>query len=180
MRNPDTRSHEGLSRRGFLGRSGALLGSALMARATGEAQAAEGRILLSKRPDGPYDFARPENCLYTVCLNCNTGCGIKVKLQEGVVTKIDGNPYNPWTLFPHLPEPVSPFDAVYVDGSICPKGQAGLQTAYDPYRIRKVLKRAGKRGEGKWITIDFAQAVKEIVEGGKLFAHVPGEEQRQV
>jgi len=180
MRNPDTRSHEGLSRRGFLGRSGALLGSALIARATGEAQAAEGRILLSNRPDAPYDFARPENCLYTVCLNCNTGCGIKVKLQDGVVTKIDGNPYNPWTLFPHLPESVSPFDAVYVDGSICPKGQAGLQTAYDPYRIRKVLKRAGKRGEGKWITIDFAQAVKEIVEGGKLFAHVPGEENRQV
>ena len=27
-----------------------------------------------------------------------------------------------------------------MDGSICPKGQAGLQTAYDPYRIRKVLK----------------------------------------
>lgn len=67
-----------------------------------------------------------------------------------------------------------------MDGSICPKGQAGLQTACDPYRIRKVLKRAGKRGENKWITIDFDQAVREIVEGGKLFAHVPGEENRQV
>jgi anaerobic selenocysteine-containing dehydrogenase len=170
----------GLTRRSFLGSSGALLGGTLMARATGEARAAEGRILISGRPDAPYDFADPANCLYTTCLNCNTGCGIKVKVQDGVVTKIDGNPYNPWALFPHLPDSVSPFDAVVVDGSICPKGQAGLQTAYDPYRIRKVLKRAGKRGEGKWITIPFEQAIREIVEGGKLFAHVPGEENREV
>ena len=179
MKAPVPSSPSGLSRRAFLGRSGALLGGSLLARAM-NAEAAEGRILVSNRPDAPYDFAKPENCLYSVCLNCNTGCGIKVKVQEGVATKIDGNPYNPWTLFPHLPESVSPFDAVYVDGSICPKGQAGLQTAYDPYRIRKVLKRAGKRGENKWITIDFDQAVREIVEGGRLFAHVPGEENREV
>ena len=172
----------GFSRRSFLGRGGALLGGALMARATSVASGAEarGRILISDRPDAPYDFSDPANCLYSTCLNCNTGCGIKVKVQDGVVTKIDGNPYNPWALFPHLPDSASPFDAVYVDGSICPKGQAGLQTAYDPYRIRKVLKRADKRGKGKWITIPFEQAIQEIVEGGKLFAHVPGEENRHV
>jgi anaerobic selenocysteine-containing dehydrogenase len=179
MKRHPVHGSEGLSRRTFLERSGALLGGSLLTRAM-NANAAEGRILISSRPDAPYELARPENCLYSVCLNCNTGCGIKVKIQNGVVTKIDGNPYNPWTLFPHLPGSASPFDAVYVDGSICPKGQAGLQTAYDPYRIRKVLKRAGKRGENRWITIDFDQAIREIVEGGKLFAHVPGEENREV
>lgn len=40
---------------------------------------------------------------------------------------------------------------------------------YDPYRITKVLKRAGARGEGKWITIPFHQAIEEIVNGGVLF-----------
>ena len=64
--------------------------------------------------------------------------------------------------------------------AICPKGQAGIQTAYDPYRITKVLKRAGKRGENKWMTIPFDQAIDEIVNGGKLFSHVPGEENRMV
>lgn len=178
--NPTPDSIPGLSWRSFLGRSGALLGGALLARATGTARAAEGRILISDRPDAPYDFSDPATCLYSTCLNCNTSCGIKVKVQDGVVTKIDGNPYNPWALFPHLPGSASPFDAVYVDGSICPKGQAGLQTAYDPYRIRKVLKRAGRRGEGRGVTIEFDQAIKEIVEDGKLFAHVPGEANRQV
>ena len=44
----------------------------------------------------------------------------------------------------------------------------------------KYLKRAGKRGENKWVSIPFEQAVKEICEGGKLFAKVPGEENREV
>ena len=50
-----------------------------------------------------------------------------------------------------------------------PKGQAGIQTLYDPYRIVKVLKRAGKRGENKWQTVSFDQALTEIVNGGDLF-----------
>ena len=45
-----------------------------------------------------------------------------------------------------------------------------MQTVYDPFRITQVLKRAGKRGENKWVTIPFDQAITEIVEGGKLFA----------
>src|SRR6266511_2974450 len=64
--------------------------------------------------------------------------------------------------------------AAKVDSAICPKGQAGHQGAYDPYRIRKVLKRAGKRGENRWTSIPFDQAVDEIVKGGKLFAHEIG------
>jgi anaerobic selenocysteine-containing dehydrogenase len=113
-------------------------------------------------------------------MNCNTGCGIKAKIQDGVLTKIDGSPYNPWALFPHLPMTASPDDAARVDGALCPKGQAGIQNLYDPYRLRKVLKRAGKRGESKWESISFDQAVTEIVEGGKLFTRVPGEEHRHV
>jgi tetrathionate reductase subunit A len=47
---------------------------------------------------------------------------------------------------------------------------------YDPYRILKVLKRVGKRGENKWQSIPFEQAVEEIVNGGNLFGegHVDG------
>ncbi|MCX6548036.1 MAG: molybdopterin-dependent oxidoreductase [Acidobacteria bacterium] len=118
--------------------------------------------------------------LYTVCLNCNTGCGIKVKIIDGVAVKIDGSPYNPFTLNPHLPMTEGLERAARVDGGICPKGQAGHTGAYDPWRIRKVLKRAGKRGEGKWTSIPFGQAMDELANGGKLFAHVPGEENRVV
>jgi tetrathionate reductase subunit A len=128
----------------------------------------------------PYDLSLPENVLRTVCLQCNTGCGIKVKLLRGVAVKIDGNPQSPWTMTPHLPYALSPFETTPIDGAICPKGQAGIQTVYDPYRLRAVLKRAGPRGSNQWRTIPFAQAIDEIVNGGLLFADVRGEERRRV
>jgi len=173
-----------VSRRSFLG-NGAFLGGlfAVVLKGNEEELAAATvapAILNNGRPDVPYDLVHPENMIYSVCMNCNTGCGIKAKMQDGVLTKIDGSPYNPWALFPHLPMTASPDDAARVDGALCPKGQAGIQNLYDPYRLRKVLKRAGKRGESKWESISFDQAVTEIVEGGKLFTKVPGEENRQV
>jgi len=115
-----------------------------------------------------YPLNKPENILYTSCLQCNTGCGIRTKLINGVVAKIDGSPYDPLNFWPHLPYQTSPLDVGSVDGWICPKGQAGIQSAYDPYRIRQVLKRAGKRGEQKWETISFEQAIDEIVNGGQF------------
>jgi len=171
------------TRRGFLA-GGALLGGAFLlghSEATASNRQAKGNAVMnSDRPDAPYELVKPGNMIYTACLQCNTGCGITCKQQNGIITKIDGNPYNPWTLLPHLQYTTHPEDAAPVDGSICLKGQSGIQTAYDPYRIREVLKRAGKRGENKWITIPFDQAIKEICEGGKLFASIPGEENRNV
>ena len=127
-----------------------------------------------------YELLKAENTLYSVCLNCNTGCGIKVKILDGVAVKIDGNPYNPFNLHPHLDMTETPAAAALIDAGLCPKGQAAHQGAYDPYRVTRVLKRAGKRGENKWVSIPFSQAIDEIVVGGRLFAHVPGEEKRQI
>jgi anaerobic selenocysteine-containing dehydrogenase len=169
------------SRRAFL-RSAALLGgsaaaSQVPAAWTGprRAEAAPDQI-----PAEAYVLAKPERLLYSVCQQCNTQCGIKVKLHDGLVTKIDGNPYSPWNMTPHIPYATPVVEAAAVDAALCPKGQAAIQTAYDPYRLVKVLKRAGKRGENRWTTIPFDQAVAEIVEGGFLFRDVPGEETRRV
>lgn len=116
-----------------------------------------------------YVHNKPENQIYSVCQQCNTNCGIKVKLVDGMVAKIDGNPYSPWTLTPNISYETPIQDAAIIEGAICPKGQAGIQALYDPYRIVKVLKRAGKRGENKWQVIPFDQAIAEIVNGGDLF-----------
>ena len=45
-----------------------------------------------------------------------------------------------------------------------------------PDRITVPLKRAGKRGEGKWKPISWDQLIKEVTEGGKIFADL-GEDQ---
>jgi len=116
-----------------------------------------------------YVHYLPENQIYSVCQQCNTQCGIKMKFVDGLLAKIDGNPYSPWTMTPQIPYKTPIAEAATIEGSICPKGQAGIQALYDPYRLVKVLKRAGKRGENKWQTVAFDQAVSEIVNGGNLF-----------
>jgi anaerobic selenocysteine-containing dehydrogenase len=121
--------------------------------------------------EGVFFESKPENQIYTVCLQCNTGCAIRVKLLNGVAAKIEGNPYSPWTLWPHPAFDTPIKDMATLDGGLCPKGQAGIQSAYDPYRIVSVLKRkpGTKRGAGQWVSVPFDKAIEEIVEGGNLF-----------
>ncbi|AVX31589.1 Tat (twin-arginine translocation) pathway signal sequence [Carboxydocella thermautotrophica] len=166
-----------INRRDFLKTSALLGGVAVLA---GQAEPLTEAVAATGKPQDKYPLDNPENMIYSVCLQCNTGCGIKVKLLNGQAVKIDGNPYSPWTMYPSIKYATDIKEAAKIDGAICPKGQSGIQTVYDPYRIRRVLKRAGKRGSNKWVSIPFSQAIKEIVYGGKLFASVPGEENRVV
>ncbi|KUG28094.1 tetrathionate reductase subunit a [hydrocarbon metagenome] len=162
-----------ISRREFMKRA-ALAGGAAAVGVPGLLGHIQAGAAQAADPDGQARH-RPENQIYSVCQQCNTNCGIKVKIVDGRVAKIDGNPYNPWTLAPHLPPNIPLTEAALMEGALCPKGQAGIQTLYDPYRVVKVLKRAGKRGENKWTAIPFEQAVAEVVEGGDLFGEGPVE-----
>jgi len=119
-----------------------------------------------------YVLADPENVLYSTCLQCHVTCQIKAKTWDGVLAKLTGNPYSPQNYLPHLAYETSPFDAATADGKLCPKGQSGIQTYADPYRVRKVLKRNGPRGSNKWKAIPFDQFIDEVVAGGQLFADI--------
>jgi tetrathionate reductase subunit A len=167
-RGPSPEGASGCSRRDFLRLSAMLGGSAALLGGSPTAARAIAEALAGRRT---FFETLPENQINTVCLQCNTGCAIKVKLQDGVAAKIDGNPYSPWTQWPHAAYATPVKDLAKVEGAICPKGQAGLQTAYDPYRIMSVLKRkpGTRRGGGEWVTIPFAQAIDEVVSGGDLF-----------
>ncbi|HEY6004437.1 MAG TPA: molybdopterin dinucleotide binding domain-containing protein [Anaeromyxobacter sp.] len=157
-----------VSRRLFLKVSAAAGGTAaLLGGSTAAARVKE--ALEGKR--APFFETLPENQIHTVCLQCNTGCGIRVKIQDGVAAKIDGNPYSPMTLSPHVAYATPVKEMARTEGAICPKGQSGLQTAYDPYRLMSVLKRkpGTRRGAGEWVTIPFDRAIDEVVNGGDLF-----------
>lgn len=122
-----------------------------------------------------YHYNDLDHIIYSACLQCHTACPIKCKIVDGVLVKIDGNPFSPQSRIPNVPY-ASPLDkGAPVEGKICPKGQSGIETLYDPHRIRKVLKRkpGTQRGAGQWITIDFNDAINEIVEGGDLFGEGP-------
>lgn len=136
------------------------------------------------------DSYTADDVLQTMCMQCNTFCTIKVRLTDSpegeeatsLVRKIAGNPYSPLTTQPIGPIPydTSPQDAVKGIGNMardaksrsggiaCLKGQAGIQVVHDAKRITAPLKRVGKRGSGKWTTISWKQALKEILDGSDL------------
>jgi len=160
-----------VSRRTLL-KSGALLGgSALLLSQIESAfnllRAAEASGSISK----DYPLSKETSVIYSICLQCHTACPIKVKILNGVAVKIDGNPYSE-NMIPHLNYSTPLKKAAKIDAKLCPKGQAGIQSLYDPYRVVKVLKRNGPRGSNKWKTIPFDKAIDEIVNGGRLFASI--------
>jgi len=112
----------------------------------------------------------------TVCLGCHSACGLQVKVVDGVVAKVSGNPYHPNTMEPHLPYDTDPKAAEKSEGTACAKAGALIQTLYNPDRLLHPLKRVGPRGSGKWKTITWEQAYDDIVKGGDLFGegHVDG------
>jgi anaerobic selenocysteine-containing dehydrogenase len=131
----------------------------------------------------PYELMKAENTLYSTCLQCHVACGFKARTSDGTLAKITGNPYCPQNLLPHIPYDTPVQVAAKSDAKLCAKGQAGIQTYYDPYRIRKVLKRTGPRGSNKWKSISFDRFIDEVTAGGQLFAeigdkrHYPGFEE---
>jgi anaerobic selenocysteine-containing dehydrogenase len=110
---------------------------------------------------------------YSVCDLCSGSCGISLRIAQGALVKIGGNPYHPvstsrptafWT----------PLDkALKLGGSVCAVGSSGIQSLYDPFRIQKPLKRVGPRGSGKWKAVHWDQAISEIAEGGNIFGEGP-------
>ena len=136
-----------------------------------------------------YQDYGAENVIFSTCEQCNTYCTIKAYVTEGskdgpystVIRKLAGNQYSPLNMVPDgaidyatpIDEAVKGTGDVKVGGRgarggrICLKGQAGIQTAYDPYRIKQPLKRAGERGSGKWKIVSWDEAYDEIVEGSK-------------
>jgi len=156
-------------------KSGALLGGVglLMSQIEG----VFGFLKEAEAKELMYPLADAKHVIYSVCLQCHTACPIKVKILDGIAVKIDGNPYSAQNMIPNIRQDISPWLAAKIDAKLCPKGQAGIQSLYDPYRIIKVLKRDGPRGSNRWKVIPFSQAIDEIVIGGYLFKDI-GENRR--
>jgi anaerobic selenocysteine-containing dehydrogenase/Fe-S-cluster-containing dehydrogenase component len=60
----------------------------------------------------------------TTCRGCPAGCGLIAKSVNGRITKAEGNPEHP-----------------IGRGRLCPRGQATVQSVYNPYRFRQPLLR---------------------------------------
>lgn len=175
-----------MKRRTFLKVSAATVAAGVVASSFRDAEAAEWKKLVGKTGSQPDPVEGEMQIVRSVCLMCHGGCGIQAKIVNGELARLTGNPYHPntydYTAKGDIVEE-SDLDAGPNGkdvGSLCPKGQAGVYSLYSPFRLQHPLKRVGPRGSGKWKTISWDQAIKEICDGGYLFKNVPGEENRKV
>ena len=84
--------------------------------------------------------------VYGHCRACTLTCPAYIVSEDGRVVSMESVP----------PE----------EGGVplCGRGVATVQLEYSPTRVRYPLKRAGKRGEGKWERISWDQAIQEVAE----------------
>ena len=85
----------------------------------------------------------------TTCFNCESACGLLAYVDRDTlqVRKFEGNPEHPGSR-----------------GRNCAKGPATLNQVVDPDRILRPLKRAGERGEGRWVEVGWDEALDDIAE----------------
>ena len=86
------------------------------------------------------------NVVRAVCPHdCPDTCGISVTVDNGRATKIRGDKEHPFT-----------------DGYLCTKVAHYLDRVYHPDRLTRPLRRIGKKGEGKFEPISWAEAIATI------------------
>ncbi|MCB9446680.1 MAG: molybdopterin-dependent oxidoreductase, partial [Ardenticatenaceae bacterium] len=132
-----------ISRRNFLKMSSAALGALVVGQMLPPAVAA------AAKQAGMLD-ENYTGVITTMCEMCVWRCGVRAKVVEGRVVKLDGNPDHP-----------------HSRGKLCTRGQSGLMNTYDPDRVLTPLIRAGKRGEGKFRQASWDEAL-DLVAGQML------------
>jgi thiosulfate reductase/polysulfide reductase chain A len=86
-----------------------------------------------------------EKDVYSLCFMCSVRCPIKVRVVDGQVRWIEGNPH-----------------VAGMEGSLCPRGAAGINMLYDNERLKSPLIRDGDRGSGKWRKATWDEALDYI------------------
>jgi anaerobic selenocysteine-containing dehydrogenase len=83
----------------------------------------------------------------TTCFNCESACGLLAYVDAGTgrVRKFEGNPEHPGSR-----------------GRNCAKGPATINQVTDPDRVLYPLRRAGRRGAGRWERISWDEALDAL------------------
>ena len=99
----------------------------------------------------PTEVIKEDVWIPSTCQMCYNQCGIKIHRVDGIVVKIEGDPECP-----------------RAKGKICAKGNSGIMTLYNPYRLKSPLRRTNpEKGIGidpKWQEISWDEALDSVSE----------------
>ncbi|QKF07834.1 molybdopterin-dependent oxidoreductase [Berryella wangjianweii] len=138
------RSDQSVSRRSFV--KGASAAGALGTLSAAGLTSASGWLVPSAAS------AEPEEHVAYLChqFHCLSGCCLKCTVRDGRIAKIEPN------------------DKVEKeDQRICLRGISEVQHVYATDRLQTPLKRVGERGEGKFVSISWDEAIKTVADAIK-------------
>lgn len=88
-----------------------------------------------------------EKEIYSICFMCSVRCPIKILVKDGQVKWVEGNPF-----------------VAGMEGSLCPRGAAGISLLYDNERVQTPMIRVGERGAGHWRKASWDEALDLVGE----------------
>ncbi len=137
-----------LPRREFLRMLGVAAGAATVGGCGREWAVPDRLVDLALRGPGLESQAQ------TICGLCEGGCGLTVRLVDGMPVGLKGNPHHPLNR-----------------GGLCPVGQAGLEVLYAPDRLQGPLRRnpAGEYDSTSWEDAleEIASRIVDLVTAGE-------------
>jgi anaerobic selenocysteine-containing dehydrogenase len=121
--------------------------------AAGLLSSVAGGALLTTAKAQAKEWQPPQtDTVKSTCVHCVNFCGIEVKKEDGVIR----------TIYPDTAR------AEFYNHGICPKGASGLFNTYNPYRIKKPVKRTNpKKGldeDPKWVEISWEEAFDTLTQ----------------
>ena len=100
-----------------------------------------------------------EKEVYSLCFMCSVRCPIRVLVKDDQVKWIEGNPH-----------------VAGMEGSLCPKGSAGIALLNDHQRLQSPMIRSGPRGSGQWRKASWDEALDYVAEKLKAIVQAHGPE----
>ncbi len=92
--------------------------------------------------------------------DCPDTCAMQVTVENGRAVRLRGDPDHPFT-----------------HGALCTKVAHYLERVYSPQRLRHPLKRVGRKGEGRFASISWDEALDTIAE---RFARIAADDPRAI
>ena len=116
----------------------------------------------SKADSTMNELKRHNGVVPTMCHGCSYGgynCGILAHVDNGVITKVEGNPSHPLNR-----------------GRLCAKGLAAVQWVYNANRLKHPMRRLGKKGDNRFEKVSWEDALGEIADKLKAIREKLGPE----
>ncbi len=135
--------NETITRRSFVKKAGAVtaLGAATL-------YGLNSMPALAEDASGSIAAIEGESWIPTTCWIGKQDCGMLARVVNGRIVQFEGLPDNPRNV-----------------GTLCPKGRAQIMAVYDPYRMKKPLRRTNEKGvSGTWREISWEEALDELAE----------------